>query len=675
MKHFHIIIFLLLITSVTLKSQTDFKNRAIDSILNVLKTESDDTLRIKNLNSLTRYYIDVGDYNLALQYAHDAKEKGEKYGFKRGVVAAFNNLATIYSIRGDYALSLSSNIKALKISEEIHFEKGVANAYNGIGTMYLNQKRYELALVNFQKALEIRQRIKDIKGIAACYNNIGVCYKNLSLMDEALNSYLKCLHTLEEDAKRTGEKYYQGISSSYNNIGLIYLQKEKYTEALDNLEKALKIRTEAGDKLTTASTSNNIAKVYIMQGKFNEALMYLERALSLNGPIQAKASMQESYAFMAELYGKKGDFQRAFEFHKLYTDLKDSLLNEQSSKQITEMNAKYDSEKKDKELLKKDTEISRQQSETEKRNFQRNVFIVGFCLVLFLAVFIFRSYRQKRTANIELKDKSELIEKQKSLVEEKNKKITDSINYAKRIQHAIIPSKESIHAFFSDSFILFKPKDIVSGDFYWCTEIASEKGHDILLACVDCTGHGVPGALMSMMGYNLLEQVVKEHHVYQPSLVLDALDRLVLKSLYQKEEQGVLKNAMDISLCRIDFKNMVLEYAGAHTPLFIIKNGVLTELKGDRRTVGSSGKLGTIFTHHTIKIQKGDCVYMFSDGFVDQKGGNEPTKFFLKPFKELLLSVHLESMNAQMTMLEDVFVKWKKGYEQTDDVLIIGIRI
>ncbi|MFY9308422.1 MAG: tetratricopeptide repeat protein [Bacteroidia bacterium] len=680
MKRFILIILLLFTLLPVLKSQTDNKNKvAIDSILAILKTEKTDTLIVKNLNLLSRYYMDIGDFSQAIQYALQAKEKGTKCNYKHGVVAACNNVAAAYSFRGDYVLSINSYIEALKISEKIHFERGVANAYNGMGTIYLNQKKYDLALENYEKSLEIRKRINDVKGIAACYNNIGVIYKNQGKQDDALNSYLKCLHTLEEDAKRSGQKYHQGISSSYNNIGLIYLQKKEYEKALDNLNKALEIRTEAGDKLTTASTCNNIAKVYIMQDKFNEALKYLERALRLNKAIKARASMQETYSYMAELYEKQGDFQRAFEFHALYSDTKDSLLNEQSSKQIAEMNAKYDSEKKDKELLKKDAEINRQLAETEKRNLQRNVFVVGFCLVLLLALFIFRSYRQKKIANFQLNEKSELIAKQKGMVEEKNKKITDSINYAKRIQHAIIPSKESFLQLFKDSFILFRPKDIVSGDFYWFTDIAAienkDSASDVLLACVDCTGHGVPGALMSMMGYNLLEQVVKEHRIYQPSLVLDELDKIVLKSLYQKGEQGILKDAMDISLARIDRDNMVLHYAGAHTPLFLIRNGVLTELRGDKRTVGSSVKVGQPFINHTMRIEHGDCIYIFSDGFVDQKGGSEPSKFFLKPFKELLLSIHREGMQAQLSLLEDAFVKWKKDYDQTDDVLVIGIRI
>ena len=336
------------------------------------------------------------------------------------------------------------------------------------------------------------------------------------------------------------------------------------------------------------------------------------------------------------------------------------------------MNTKYDSEKKDKELIKKDAEINKQLAETEKQNLQRNAFIIGFSLVLVLAFFIYRGYRQKKTANGLLEEKNILIENQKQLVEEKNLKITESINYAKRIQQAILPSQEMIKFLIPESFVFFKPKAIVSGDFYWIHPVDNNK---ILLAAADCTGHGVPGALMSIMGFNLLEQIVKEHFIDEPAKILNDLSKMIMESLRQKDEFGTVKDGMDIALCKIDFQNLELEYSGAHNSLYLIRNGKLNEIKADRRYVGVSSSKPGLFLNHNLKLEKGDCLYIFSDGFADQKGGINNEKFFYKPFQELLIKNHLMEMMEQEKDLANVISEWKSDKEQIDDMLVIGLRI
>jgi serine phosphatase RsbU (regulator of sigma subunit) len=264
------------------------------------------------------------------------------------------------------------------------------------------------------------------------------------------------------------------------------------------------------------------------------------------------------------------------------------------------------------------------------------------------------------------------IEKQKIVLEDKNLKITDSINYAQRIQQAILPSQEMISAILPNSFIFFKPKDIVSGDFYWAHAINK---HEILFAAVDCTGHGVPGAFMSIMGYNLLEQIVKENKIYQPALILSELSKLVVNSLKQTDAIGSVKEGMDIALCKINYKNLELEYAGAHNSLNLIRNGILTETKANQRSIGISTTSSVQFHNHKIKLEKGDCVYIFSDGYADQFGGQLNQKFFYQPFRELLVDIHKLSMEKQEKKLEKVISQWKGEREQTDDMLVIGVKI
>jgi serine phosphatase RsbU (regulator of sigma subunit) len=463
-----------------------------------------------------------------------------------------------------------------------------------------------------------------------------------------------------------------GAAGVYNNIGVVYMYLNDYEKSLEYHFKVLKIREETNDVLASAGSYHNIGNVYIKQNKLKEAYYYLTHSLQIFKQVGFKEGIKDTYSSLSDLYDKSGDYKKACEYDKLYIDLKDSLLNEKSSRQIVEMNAKYDSEKKDKALITKDTEIAKQQAETEKQNLQRNAFIIGLVLVLVLAFFIFRSYRQKRTANELLKEKNGLIETQKKLVEEKNNKITDSLTYAKRIQQAILPTQELVKLILPQSFIFFKPKDIVSGDFYWMHAINKD---EILFTVVDCTGHGVPGALMSIIGYNLLEQVVKEHHIYEPAMILKEVSKLMKDSLKQNDESAEVKDGMDIALCKINYQNKELEYAGAHNSLYLIRNGILTETKADRRSVGISHSKSDSFLNHKIKLEKEDCLYIFSDGYADQKGGAENKKLFYSTFKELLVTIHQLPLEEQKEYLKKTITEWIGNKEQIDDMLIIGVKI
>lgn len=266
----------------------------------------------------------------------------------------------------------------------------------------------------------------------------------------------------------------------------------------------------------------------------------------------------------------------------------------------------------------------------------------------------------------------ERIDKIKTQVEYRHKEIIDSVHYAKKIQQAILPSQELVNSILPDSFIFFKPKNIVSGDFFWAHRI----GQCVLFAAVDCTGHGVPGAFMSIMGYHLLESTVIEHQIEEPAKILEELSNSVVRSLKQTNELGSVKDGMDIALCKIDYQNNILEYSGAHNSLYIIRNGVLTETKADRRSVGISVGSKTInFTNQRINIEKGDCLYVFSDGYADQKGGPDNTKFFYQPFRDLLIKIHTLPMPEQQEKLDKVIMEWKGDKGQIDDMLVIGVRI
>ncbi|TND08460.1 MAG: methyl-accepting chemotaxis protein [Bacteroidetes bacterium] len=267
-------------------------------------------------------------------------------------------------------------------------------------------------------------------------------------------------------------------------------------------------------------------------------------------------------------------------------------------------------------------------------------------------------------------ERTQEIHRQKEMVEEKNKEILDSIAYAQRLQKAILPPFDSIQQVFSDSFVLFKPKDIVSGDFYWMSRI----GDEILLAVVDCTGHGVPGAMVSVVGANSLTRAVKEFSLLQPSAIMDKMSEIVEETFESTDHE--VRDGMDMSLCRINIKTLVMQYTGANNPVWIIRSGasVVEELRPDKQPIGKY-EFRKPFTHQEVQLHKGDCVYLFSDGYADQFGGPRGKKYKYKTLQAALIANSQESMPLQLMTLNRQFEEWKGELEQVDDVCVMGIKI
>lgn len=287
-------------------------------------------------------------------------------------------------------------------------------------------------------------------------------------------------------------------------------------------------------------------------------------------------------------------------------------------------------------------------------------------IILYIKIRERNLIREKKILEEKVAERTEEVVMQKEELAEKNKNITDSIRYAKRIQVAILPQSVP----FEKTFVLFRPKDIVSGDFYWL-ENAGERE---FLAAVDCTGHGVPGAFMSIIGSNLLNKIVKEHEVYQPSIILDILNEELIKNLKTTEEGEVVYDGMDLALVCYHKNSSTLEYAGAFNPLIHIRDNKINEIKADRDSIGRSSIAGksTKFTNRSLKVEKGDCIYIYSDGYADQFGGSKGKKLKSGRMKELLKEISSKSIPEQYKILDDYFLSWKGEQEQIDDILVIG---
>ena len=350
---------------------------------------------------------------------------------------------------------------------------------------------------------------------------------------------------------------------------------------------------------------------------------------------------------------------------QLFSDLKDSTYNEQNSRQINEMSAKYEFDKKELMIdsLEKDKKLSDEKSAQDKKF---KIFMILFCLIVAgFSIVLFRGNIQKKKANNSLSLAYKEIEVQ-------NKDITDSINYAKQIQRARLSNPSIILNHLPEAFGLYKPKDVVSGDFYWFAEHENGK---LLLAAADCTGHGIPGAFMSLIGIDELNHAALEKRIDDASAILSSVNKGVKKALRQNEKDSMSRDGMDVALCIFDLKNKKLEYAAANRPLYYIRDNQLHEIAPTKAAIGGTTDNDQVFKNHTLDLKKNDMIYVFTDGFADQFGGPDGKKFMTKRFKDLLLSIHNRPAAEQEAFLENTLTEWRNNISQVDDILVMGIRI
>lgn len=316
---------------------------------------------------------------------------------------------------------------------------------------------------------------------------------------------------------------------------------------------------------------------------------------------------------------------------------------------------------KEEEIRDQDEKIVLQAEAIQKQKIIILTVVLALLLVFGLVYFIWRIYRNKKRANI-------LLQAQRDQIAYQKKHIMDSIQYAKRIQTAILPSLE-LFTHSLDHFVLFKPRDIVSGDFYWAEEIDGK----YMIVTADCTGHGVPGALMSMLGVSLLNEIIISKEIKRPDLILNELRDKIIEALKQ-EPGNILKDGMDMTVCLLDRKKNLLQFSGANNPFYLISEGQLTQIKGDSMPVAIHDIMNP-FSLHQIELKPGDAFYTFSDGYADQFGGPAEKKFLIKNFRNLLLSIQDLPMIEQGNRLDEVFEDYRKELEQIDDVVIIGVKV
>ncbi|OFY82188.1 MAG: hypothetical protein A3F72_08220 [Bacteroidetes bacterium RIFCSPLOWO2_12_FULL_35_15] len=391
------------------------QNINTDSIEVFIKNEKNDTVKMNTLNKFCRTFWQTGEYDKALNYAKTALSIAKKLNLKKGITGAYNNLGVTYWYQGHYAKALENHLAALKIKEELveqaeknndsvklkESKNSVAKSFNNIGMVYDAQRNFPKALEYYEQALKIQEELGDRNGVASDLNNIGNVYHSEKNYSKAITYFLRCLKMMQE----MGNK--MGIESSLANLGNVYKSQRNYPKALEYDMQCLAMAEELDDRNGITVSLNNLGLVYSELGQYEKALEFLNKGLISAKEIDSKEWMKISYEGLSDLYERMKQPAKALAYYKLFSDVKDSLLNDDNNKHIAQMQTQFDSNKKDNEinLLNKDkvlkeTEIQKQKAETEKQQTQRNAFIVGFALVILLALFIFRSYRQKQKANV-----------------------------------------------------------------------------------------------------------------------------------------------------------------------------------------------------------------------------------------------------------------------------------
>lgn len=606
--------------------------------------------------------ISYNTRNYAPQMAIDFGERflamAEESGNLEAQIEGLHNLGITYYNIGDFEKTIQYFLKSLRIEEGRNNAKGMAQAYNNLGIVFDEIGRKKKALEYYQRSLAVKEESQDSLFMANTISNIGYIYLEVKEIDKALENFHR---SLAIDSMLNNE---EGMVKSLNNIGESYTALEKYDSALYFFNLSLS-KIEALETYDRAILFNNIAEVHLRSKNYRRAIEVYQQALEIGQSVQAVVTIQESYKGLSEAYGGLRNFERGLAYFKLYTSHKDSVMNESSAIKIARIETDYRIQRREKEieLLKKEAEI---RNLNLSKNRTISYFLMGsLLLILTMVGVLYHKYHFKQKSN-------EILERQNREIANKNLNILDSILYAKGIQEAILPDTGMLDKVFKEAFIYCTPRDIVNGDFFWF----AGKGNYLVMAAVDCTGHGVPGAFMTVMGNSMLNQIVLENDIYSPSQILTELNKSVLSTLHQENYNMNKNDGMDMAVCLYNTTNKELIFSGAKRPIYYFKENVFNFIKGSKYSIGGTfNRQEKCFEEHTINLKENDTFYLFSDGITDQFGEKLDKKFMNRRWKELLTAIQPLSMEEQKKKIENCLDEWRGKLEQTDDMLVIGVKV
>lgn len=613
------------------------------------------------INTLGTYYYMKQLYDSALFYYNNAIEKSKKNHNIKILASAYSNIALTYNVLCEYKKSIRFGFLALELREMYNDTPGISKSLNNIGTTYHYMGRYNDAIEYYSQSLKLKELIGNKQDISSTLNNIGLIYfekgvdENQEYFDSSFHYHYKALDYRKEIG------FEAGIAESYINIGNVFSEMENSTKALYYYKLGKTIFNKLENNTGLATLFYNIAYMHFKNNELDSASIYFTQSIEIAKKINSLDLILDNYSSLTEFYALQRDYINAYKYSLKYNTLYDSIFTIENNKQIAEIKTDYEAQKHENLILKKKTEI-----ELLKLKRTRTILIISVTVILaisILLIYIVKSlYNSKKTTKI-------LVD-QNFIITQKSNIITENINYAKIIQSSLLPSHNDLKTVFPNSFLLSMPKDIVGGDFIWYKNINDVK----IIAMVDCTGHGVSAAFMSVIGNTLLNKIIIEEGILEPSKILFKINLYLTEMLSKQTEKGFIMDGMDIALFTI--KNNILNFSGSQMPICMIQDGHLSIYKGTRFSIG-----GNIlnkkceFDEVTIETKKSDYIYMFSDGYYDQFGGElfRPLRF--KNFQNMLLSNYNLSMAKQKEFFKNHMAEWIGDYEQIDDITLLGIKL
>lgn len=659
------------------------------------------------LNRLGNVFQLKTNYLQALDYYLSALDINKRIGNQAEVARTLGNLANVYSVIGQYQRSIEHFLEALNIHESMGEREGLAWTSLGIARLFKRLELLDKAMQYTESALvyyrEIEHQTGKTVGVTLCLNELAGIYHKMGNFERAMEYNRMVLEINEKNGNIHGQ------ASNHLTLGVIYLEKNNYDLAHKHLLNALALKEQVGDSLDLSLLYRHLGEVEMRKNNHKQALLYLNLSLKFAKEHRLIPDLSEAYLSLSQIYTRIGEYKKALENYSNHSAYKDSL----NSSEISRLEMQYEFEKREKEQ----ELIARQREALQELRIERQravlvFFVIAFLLAGSLAGYIFYVYREKKRTNQILiaqnneisrqkkeienqRDEIELqrdyVTRQRDQIAEQQRLITDSIMYASRIQNAVLPSKKSFEILPWESFVFYKPKNIVSGDFYWVSELSNG---NFLIAVADCTGHGVPGAFMSMLGITLLREIVGKHKHHSPAQMLNELRKMVINSLNQQAGQVEQADGMDMAITIIDPRNLEMVYSGAYLSALVVRaetieavdeiqnprifssNGLsVLEFKGKKMPIGYHVLPDSAFEDHKFQLEKGDMLYLFSDGYIDQFGGEKNIKFLMQNFKELLISVNQFSPDAQKEKISTTIATFQGDNKQVDDMLVLGVRI
>jgi serine phosphatase RsbU (regulator of sigma subunit)/Tfp pilus assembly protein PilF len=645
------------------------QNRFVDSLINYVKTAPEDTHKLSVLTRIieaisedevwSKYNDELGPLAKKLMQTNNAAIKLKA---KRHYSDYLNNKGYLSNNVGDITLALDYFHQSLRIQEETGDKSGQSYSLNNIGYIYNSQKQFGRALAYYQKSLALQNEIGDKHGQAQSLSNIGNIYERKGNLKKALFYYFKGLAI-----RRSIKTDQHGVGYSLQNIGNVYFSQKNYFSALYYYSKSLEVRKEINDTKGISFSLCNMSKIYLAQNNTTLALKYAHEGLATAEEIGYPENIRLASTILEEVYLKEEKFDKAHEMLKLSVKMQDSINNNDIRKSAERKQLQYEFEKR--EVVSRAEQEKRELTYIAQANQQRIIIyavIAGLIICSFFGVVMYSRFKVTQRQNVIIQSQKKTVEDQKHVLEAHQKEIVDSINYAKRIQYALLAHEDFFVRNLASHFVLFKPKDIVSGDFYWATE----HNNNFYLAVCDSTGHGVPGAFMSLLSIGFLSEAIKEKNIEEPNKVFDYVRKRLIESITNENQ----KDGFDGILLRINQSSNDVTYAAANNHPVVISPEKIFHLGCDKMPVGKGERINE-FSLFSLSHKPGDTIYLYTDGYADQFGGSKGKKFKYKPLNDLLLSVNSLPLANQQDVLNNTFSEWKGDLEQVDDVLIIGIKI